>query len=261
MLHKKIFHLFFLLYFGLRGVGMLRLVLVPFVSLFLVVAGVVAQQPLRNADIVKMVKAGISDDLIVATIRNASAKDFDLSPDTVIKLKASGVSEAVIAAMLGAGAGPEKSDAAQEVVIPDGTEVHLKLLERLSSATAKVNDRVRLEATEDVVVGDKVVIAKGAKATGTVTAASPKKSFGRSGKLNFTIDVVKAVDGSNVRLRATKENKGNESYGKAGVVTILAGPFGALVKGKDVEIEAGTEYVIYIDGDRTIRLRTSDSSR
>lgn len=216
--------------------------------------GIQAQQALTNADVVKMVKAGLSADLIVATIKNAQVKNFDLSPDAVIKLKMAGVSDAVIAAMLGGGVALEESEAAGEVTIPDGTEIRLNLMERLSSASAEVNDRVRLQAAEDVTVDGKVAIAKGAEASGTVTEARPKKSFGRSGKLNFTIDVVKAVDGSNIRLRATKENKGNESYGKAGVVTILAGPFGALIHGKNVELEPGTEYVIYIDGERTIRL-------
>lgn len=233
---------------------MRRLPAVLLAGLLLCHVGVRAQQALTNADVLKMVKAGLSADLIVATIGNAPAKDFDLSPDAVIKLKTAGVSEAVIAAMLGGVAAPEKSGNGGEVVVPDGTEVRLKLVERLSSASAKVNERVRLEAAEDVLVNGKVVIAKGAEAVGTVTEASPKKSFGRSGKLNFTIDAVKAVDGSNVRLRGTKENEGSESYGKAGVVTILAGPFGAFVHGKDVELEAGTEYTIYIDGNRTIRV-------
>jgi hypothetical protein len=36
------------------------------------------------------------------------------------------------------------------------------------------------------------------------------------------------------------------------VVTILIGPLGALVKGKDVEVAAGTAFTIYIDGDRKV---------
>ena len=37
-------------------------------------------------------------------------------------------------------------------------------------------------------------------------------------------------------------------------MTLLAGPFGILVKGKDVEIPAGTEYTIYLEGERSVRL-------
>lgn len=48
--------------------------------------------------------------------------------------------------------------------------------------------------------------------------------------------------------------EGDDSYSKAGVVTLLADPLGFLVKGKNVEIDAGAEYTIFVDGDRTIKL-------
>src|SRR5262249_28084763 len=54
------------------------------------------------------------------------------------------------------------------------------------------------------------------------------------------------------RLRSSKTASGSDSYGTAGVVTLLTGPLGALVKGKDVEVPAGTEFTIYIDGDRKV---------
>lgn len=38
--------------------------------------------------------------------------------------------------------------------------------------------------------------------------AEPKKSLGRSGKLDFTIDYVKAVDDQKLNLRSTREIKG-----------------------------------------------------
>jgi hypothetical protein len=110
------------------------------------------------------------------------------------------------------------------------------------------------EASEDIIVNGEVVIAKGAVSRGEVIEAQPNRSFGRSGKLNFTIDVVQAINGENVRLRGVREREGENSYGKAGVITILTGPFGVFVRGKDVEVEAGTAYTIYIDEDRPITL-------
>lgn len=211
---------------------------------------------ITNADVLQMTKAGLGADLIVAAIHGAQTKKFDVSPAALVRLKTDGVSEKVIAVMINSesssGAPPVP---ARGIKISDGTEVNLKLLDRLSSASAKVNDRVRFEVVDDVTINGVVAIAKGAEGVGSIFEASQKKSFGRSGKLNFTIDAVKAIDGGNVRLRASKTNKGNESYGKAGVITILTGPFGALVKGKDVELEPGTQYTIYIDGDRTIQLK------
>ncbi len=218
-------------------------------------AGAPADQ-LTNEDIVNMVKAGLGPRIIVATIKSQPGA-FDVSPDALVALKNAGVNDEIIAVLIkSASAAPIEAEArsGNEVTLADGTEVTLRLLESVSSATAKVEKRVDFETAKDVMADGVVAIKKGAPAWGKVIQAKPKKSFGRSGKLDFTIDYVKAVDGQNLDLRSTREIKGDDSYGKAGVVTLLAGPLGFLVKGKDVEIEAGAEYTIFVDGDRTIRL-------
>jgi len=60
---------------------------------------IVAQQALNNDSIIKMVKAQLSDDVIVTTI-NASPGAYDTSPDALIALKQAGVSDKVIAALV-----------------------------------------------------------------------------------------------------------------------------------------------------------------
>lgn len=215
-----------------------------------------ATEKLTNEDVVKLVKAGLGPQIILSTIK-AQPGAFDVSPDALVKLKNAGVNDEIIAALIkSASTTPTKDEApiANEVTLADGTEVTLRLLKGVSSATAKVEERVDFETAKDVVADGVVVIGKGAPAWGKVIQSRPKKSFGRSGKLDFTIDYVKAVDGQNLNLRSTREIKGDDSYGKAGVVTLLAGPLGFLVKGKNVEIEAGAEYTIFVDGDRTITL-------
>jgi len=66
---------------------------------------VAAQQAMNNDSIVKMVKAGLSDDLIVTTI-NASPGTYDTSADGIIALKAAGVSDKVVAAIVSKAASP-----------------------------------------------------------------------------------------------------------------------------------------------------------
>jgi hypothetical protein len=58
-----------------------------------------AQQPLTNDSILKLVKAGMGDDLIINMI-NTQPSGFAVAPDDLIALKAGGVSEKVIGAML-----------------------------------------------------------------------------------------------------------------------------------------------------------------
>src|SRR5713226_1408831 len=55
-------------------------------------------EALTNADVIKLVQAGISDSVIIAKIKN-SRTQFDTSPDTLIRLKQLGVSDAVLEAM------------------------------------------------------------------------------------------------------------------------------------------------------------------
>ena len=119
-----------------------------------------------------------------------------------------------------------------------------------------LQDVIAPKASDDIglVGAPEVVIARGASARGTVLRAERRKSFGRQGKLDFSIDCVETVDGQNVRLRYQREMRGKSRHATAGVVTYLTGPFGFFVKGRDTEIRAGTEYSIFIDGERTVRL-------
>lgn len=52
-----------------------------------------------NDDVVKLVKAGLSDQVIITSIRQAPNKDFDVTPKGLIALKDARVSDAVIVAM------------------------------------------------------------------------------------------------------------------------------------------------------------------
>ncbi|MGD0577766.1 MAG: hypothetical protein ABSC08_02435 [Bryobacteraceae bacterium] len=58
-------------------------------------------KPLVNADIVKMVKAGLTADTIVLTIQNKPSA-FETGPDELIRLKQQGVPQVVLNAMLSA---------------------------------------------------------------------------------------------------------------------------------------------------------------
>jgi hypothetical protein len=140
------------------------------------------------------------------------------------------------------------------VKIQDATTVHLSLTQSLSSATNKVDDPVAFEVTEDVKVGDVIAIPKGSAAIGHVVEAEPRKRLGRAGKLNFAIDNIKAPDGSNVRLRASSDRKGQDKTGTVIVGTVLLSPLFLLMRGKDVTIEKGTELTVYVDGDREVNL-------
>lgn len=78
----------------------LRLLSVVLVSLVLISQPLVAEEVLSNQDVVKMVSAGLGEEVIVAKVREASRTDFRLGVDDLVELKKAGVSEKVVAAML-----------------------------------------------------------------------------------------------------------------------------------------------------------------
>ena len=77
----------------------------PSVLLILLVAAVLtalpatAQQGLTNADIIKMQSAGLSENIILASV-NGQPAAYDTSTDGLLALKKAGVSDAVVAAMI-----------------------------------------------------------------------------------------------------------------------------------------------------------------
>lgn len=64
---------------------------------------------LTNQSIIKMVNAKVSDDIIIAKIRQSKTR-FDLSTDGIVQLKTEGVSDLVLNAMMSAPADPPKSE-------------------------------------------------------------------------------------------------------------------------------------------------------
>lgn len=77
---------------------------------------------MTNQDVVKLVTAGFTDELIVAVIGGAAKTAFDLSPGGLVVLKKAGVSEAVIGAMLRWVAAPRAQESAAARTAPASGE-------------------------------------------------------------------------------------------------------------------------------------------
>lgn len=63
-----------------------------------------AQEPLTNDSVIKMVKAGLSEDVIISMVRTQPAK-YTLTPDQLIALKSAGVPDKIVAVMVDKSAG------------------------------------------------------------------------------------------------------------------------------------------------------------
>src|SRR3954469_865916 len=150
--------------------------------------------------------------------------------------------------------------AAAQMTIPDGTKLRVRLDQSISSGTAEQGQAVELSITEAVHVNDQVVIPEGARVTGTVTMAQEKRHMGRAGKLDFSIDRVRANDGEWIPLRYTvNKTTGGSHAVSTGVLTagaaFLFGPAAPaflLIKGKDVTINRGVIFDTFTDKDHVV---------
>ena len=140
--------------------------------------------------------------------------------------------------------------------LEDGTPIKIRITRTISSADAKVDEKVDFEVLEETKIGDVLVIPRGGIAWGTVTEAQPKRRMARGGKLNVNIDSVRLVTGEKVALRAVKEVKGGGHTGAmtgaivaTSIVFFPAAPFFLFMHGKDITIPKGTEITAYINGD------------
>jgi hypothetical protein len=92
-----------------RRAHFVRVLLVVVVSLLAVLVGPLsrtrgsAQDVLTNDSVIGMVKAGLAESVIIQKIR-ASPRKFDTSTDGLIKLKAAGVPDKIVEAMISGGA-------------------------------------------------------------------------------------------------------------------------------------------------------------
>ena len=150
--------------------------------------------------------------------------------------------------------------ASAQIVVPDGTKLRLRLDQTLSSATADEGQTVELSVAEAIKVRGATVVQEGSRATGTIVLAQEKRRMGRSGKLDFSVDRVRASNGEWLPVRYTLTKKQGDSKAvstgviTAGVAVVFwpAAPFVLLRHGKDTTINKGVTFDVFIDGNHTV---------
>jgi len=154
------------------------------------------------------------------------------------------------------------------LTIPDGTPIHLRLAESVSSAHASVGDRVDFVVVRDVSVGGFTVIPAGTIARGSVTGVKGKRFLGIGGKVALELDSVDLVNGDRAELRARMAVKGRSRtklMAAAMIATSLiflpAAPVFLLTRGHDSTALESTEVTAHIDGGASVLLAGLQRSR
>lgn len=164
------------------------------------------------------------------------------------------------------------------VEVPVGTEIDVRLTDRLNSGIAKVEDRFEATTLVDLTVGGRVVIPAGSPVRGVVTDVQPGTRTNRTSRMTLSFDqvtingraypmratVTEAIEGAGVRGELPRAGIG------AGVGAILGGILGggkgailggvigaggtvAATEGKDVDIPQGTTLRLRFDSPLALR--------
>lgn len=190
---------------------------------------------------------GLAGLVIPVWVRVLAASSYEKANLSSLRLLNRVMGGFLIAAFLGNVLPYSAAIAQVKLTIPEGTRVAHKALETVTSATAKKGQTVRFEVVRDVEVKGKVVIKAGAPATGEVLKAESKKMIGREGVLQVGIRYATAVDGTQVPLRASLEEKGEERLVLTVVLSVVLCPLFLLMKGEEAEIPAGHEFTVFVD--------------
>lgn len=222
-----------------------------------------AAPALTNRDVLDMLKAGLTADVIIAKIKS-SETNFDTSPAALAELKALNVPDNVMLAMV---KGPVPATANAEappvdgvVNVPDGTEVEIQLTNNASGEELKVGDIVDFVVVGPIQVNGVTIFEKGAGGRARITTAKRAGHWGKAGKLEWAMQDLMAADGNRIPARFTQRHIGDSKGGTVAVAavatTVFLGPLGllwGLKKGKPAIIPAGNRYSVFVHGDVKIK--------
>jgi len=222
---------------------------------------------LTNKDVVEMLKAGLTADVVVAKIKS-SATNFDTNPSALAELKAANVPDDVILAMVKpGGAAAEVATGDSTVNVPDGTEIEIQLTNNASGEELKVGDVVDFVVVAPVQLNGWTIFEKGAGGRARITTAKRAGHWGKAGKLEWAMQDVMASDGNRIPARFTQRQIGDSKGGTVAVAavatTVLLGPVGllwGLKKGKPAIIPAGNRYSVFVHGDVKIKGKAAEAA-
>jgi hypothetical protein len=159
-------------------------------------------------------------------------------------------------------------------VLPEGTEIQVRLEQPLSSRTAQLEDRFETAVAVPVQLNARVVIPAGTRVRGIVTAVQRGERLVKGGRLDLRLDSIYLDDRTRRDLHASvisvKENLDlhGDNARRAGIGAVLGGVIGKVIGGtkgaiigavlggggalaaklgEDVELPAGTILTVRLE--------------
>jgi Chitobiase/beta-hexosaminidase C-terminal domain len=137
------------------------------------------------------------------------------------------------------------------LTLAQGTPVPLTFGADVSSKTASVGNQIPLTLSDDLEVGNVVVVPKGTPTVALVTQVDKTGIGGGPGDITFQVDSL-TVNGSIIKLRGFATREGEAKPPNAAVLIPVVGPFTVFKHGTDAEIKPGTPFTAYVDADTSL---------
>jgi hypothetical protein len=195
----------------------------------------------------------ITSEPLIAKIENLENILFGTTSDDVLAMRA----ETIFSVCF-----KEGKPQVEELLIPAGTLVPIRFLSTLSSKSNKTGETFNFQISENVFLDNKLIIPANYEGVGEIIKAKKATLLSRPGKLEIEFKSLSALDGYSLCLilgeKAEEENKWLYVAVGAGILgfIILSNPiglvFGALVPGKNVKIEEGTEMFLQVESDTPV---------
>ncbi len=119
----------------------------------------------------------------------------------------------------------------EELVISRDSVIGLQTENRISTETARVEDRVDAHVTRDVKVGDHVAIPTGAKVIGTVTQVDRGGRYREQARLGIRFHTIVLADGTRLPISTETIIRDGEAPGKSSAAKIGGGAIGGAILG------------------------------
>jgi hypothetical protein len=148
----------------------------------------------------------------------------------------------------------------EELVVSADSVIGLQTENRVSSETARVEDRIEARVTRDVKVGDRVAIAAGARALGSVMQVERGGKFKERARLGVRFHTLVLADGTRIPISTETiyrdgDAPGNSSSSKVGAAAVGGAILGAILGGSKgaaigAGVGAGAGTAAVVSGDR-----------
>jgi len=195
----------------------------------------------------------ITNDPLLIKIEDLELKIFGENSDEVLAMRAEKIFNVIF---------EEGRPNIQEITIPAGTLIPVRLMEDIGSKKSDDGDVFEYKIAKDVIYSGSIVIPGNTIGKGEVLKAKRASILLRKGKLEVDFKSIEALDGTSLRLimgeNAEEENSrlGIAIGASIAGLIILSNPVGlvvgALIPGKNITLEEGTELFLEVANDAKV---------